>query len=150
MYARQFCTNNPSHKIYCCMSERSTRHHTLLHNPTIIHTKTFSVPACHPRKIYRCIAARSTRYHVLPHNPTILHTKIFCASLSTAQENIIQDKTVTVFTDTPTLASHVIVHFKIRLKHKCRSKIFPFYFFRVRVMVTVRVRLTVQSATRLK
>ena len=143
-------TYNPVSNKQRPVTTLSILHNQLTETPTIIHTKKFSVPACHPRKIYRCIAARSTRYHVLPHNPTIIHTKIFFASLSTAQENIIQDKTVTVFTDTPTLASHVIVHFKIRLKHKCRSKIFPFYFFRVRVMVTVRVRFTFQTATRLK
>ena len=28
-------------KIYQCMSTRSTWHHTILHNPTILHTKTF-------------------------------------------------------------------------------------------------------------
>ena len=49
-HARKFCTNKPGHKIYRCMSARSTQHHTLLHNPTILHTKTFFVPACHPRK----------------------------------------------------------------------------------------------------
>ena len=32
------------------MPARSTRHHTLLHNSTIIHTKTFFAPACHPHK----------------------------------------------------------------------------------------------------
>ena len=43
-YSRQFFTNNPGHKIYRCMSARSTRHHTFIHNPTILHTKTFFAP----------------------------------------------------------------------------------------------------------
>ena len=40
-YVSQFCTNTPCHKMYPCMSVRSTRHRTLLRNPTILHTKTF-------------------------------------------------------------------------------------------------------------
>ena len=40
-YARQFCTNNPGHKIYPWVSVRSTLHHTILHNPTILHTRKF-------------------------------------------------------------------------------------------------------------
>ena len=36
-------------KIYCCMSEQSTTRHTLLDNPTILHTKTFFAPSCHLR-----------------------------------------------------------------------------------------------------
>ena len=78
-YARQFFTNTPGHKIYCCISACSTRHHTLLHNPTIIHVRTFVAPASHPRKIYLCMSAQSTQHHILLHNPTILHTKTFFA-----------------------------------------------------------------------
>ena len=37
-------------KIYHCIKARSTRHHTLVHNPTILHTKTFFAPACHLRQ----------------------------------------------------------------------------------------------------
>ena len=51
-YTRQFFANYPGQRIYCCMPTRSTRHHTLLHNPMILHTKTFFAPACHPRKKY--------------------------------------------------------------------------------------------------
>ena len=40
-YVRKFCMNKLGHKIYRCMSVRSTKNNTLLHNPTIIHTKTF-------------------------------------------------------------------------------------------------------------
>ena len=61
------------------MTVRSTRHHTLLHNPTILRTKTFFVPAWHPRQIYCCMPARSTRHHTLLHNSTIIHTKTFFA-----------------------------------------------------------------------
>ena len=60
----------------------------------------------------------------------------FCASLSPTQENIVWDKNVTVFTDTPTIASHLIVHFKIQFNHTFKSKIFSFYLFRVRVWFT--------------
>ena len=49
----------------------------LLHNPTILHTKTFFAPAYHPRKIYRCMSGHSTRNHKLLNNPTIIHTKTF-------------------------------------------------------------------------
>ena len=47
---RQFCMNNPGHKIYRCMPEHSTRYYMLLHNPKILHTKTFFAPSCHLRK----------------------------------------------------------------------------------------------------
>ena len=50
IYVRQFCKNKPGHKICRCMSARSTRHYTLIHNPTILHMKTFFAPSCHPRK----------------------------------------------------------------------------------------------------
>ena len=79
MYARKIFTINPGHKIYQWISVRSTRHHTLLHNPPVLNTKTFFAPAFHPRKIYRCMTAQSTRHHTLLHNPTILHTKIIFA-----------------------------------------------------------------------
>ena len=42
--ARRFCTKTPGHKIYHCISVCSTLHHTLLHNPTTLHTKTFFAP----------------------------------------------------------------------------------------------------------
>ena len=74
-YDRNVCTNNPGHKIYPCMPERSTRHHTLLHNPTVLQTKKFYTSACHPCKIYHCMLARSTWHHILLHNLTILHMK---------------------------------------------------------------------------
>ena len=62
-------------------------------------------------KLHHCTPARSKRHYALLHTPTILHTKIVFAILSSVKENIIQDKTVTLFTDTPTYGSHVIVHF---------------------------------------
>ena len=49
-YSRKNFTNNPGHKIYRCMPARYTWHYTLLHNPAILHTKTFFAPFCHPRK----------------------------------------------------------------------------------------------------
>ena len=47
---RKKITNKPGHKIYRCMLVSSTRHHTLLHNPKILRTKSFFAPACHPRQ----------------------------------------------------------------------------------------------------
>ena len=47
MNTRQFCTNKPGHKIYRCIPAWFTWHYTRLHNPKILHTKTFFAPACH-------------------------------------------------------------------------------------------------------
>ena len=92
-YFRKFCRNKPSHKIYHCMSVRSTRYHTLLHNTMIIHIKIFFAPVCHPLQIYLFVSSISTRHHALLNNPTILYTKkFFCAILSPAQENIVHFK----------------------------------------------------------
>ena len=61
------------------MSVRSTQHHTLLHYLTILHTKKFFAPLCHPCKIYCCMSAQSTKHHTFLHNHKILHTKTFFA-----------------------------------------------------------------------
>ena len=45
-----FFTNKPGHRIYRCIPARYTQHYALLHNPMILHTKTFFAPACHPCK----------------------------------------------------------------------------------------------------
>ena len=105
-YTRQFCRNDTGHKIYRFMSVRSTRHHMLLHNLTILHKKTF----------LRQPVTRSIYTSVCQHAPQdIIHSYIilvfyvrshFCVSLSPAQENI--------------------VHFKIYFKHTFESKHFPF------------------------
>ena len=60
-YARQYFTNNPRHKLYLCMTARSTRVYTSLLHTAIIHTKTFFVPACHPGK--KVLSKRN--YHIL-------------------------------------------------------------------------------------
>ena len=81
-----------------------------------LHPVTYTRQLCAnntSQKIYRCRPAGSTRNYILLHNTEIIHRKIFCAGLSIAQENIFQDKTVTLFTATPTRASHVIIHFYI-------------------------------------
>ena len=109
---KKFCTDKPGQKIYRCMSLCSTQHHTLLHNPTIIHTKKCFAPACNSRKIYRCTSELPTQHHTLLHNPTILHMKKFLWQPVTRAEKYVQDKTVIFFNATPTLASHVIVHFR--------------------------------------
>ena len=90
-YSRRFCTNNPGHKIYHCVSACSTWHHMLLRNPNILHKKKFFVPACHPRKIYRCMSARSTQHHTLLHNTTNLHTKTFFVPSFHLRKNISSD-----------------------------------------------------------
>ena len=87
-YGRKFCTNKPSHKLYCCITEGSIRHHALIKNPTIIHTKTFFAPVCHPRKIYSCVIAHSKRHHTLLHHPMILGTKTFFAPTCHARQKI--------------------------------------------------------------
>ena len=74
-YSRPFFRNKPGHKIYRCISVLSIQHHTLLHNPTIIHTNIYFAPPCHPHHIYGYTSARSTKNHILLHNPAILHTK---------------------------------------------------------------------------
>ena len=74
-YSRQLCVNKLGYKIYYCMSVLSTRHHTLLHSTSILHTKTIFAPECHSYKIYQCISAHSKRHHTLLQNPMILHTK---------------------------------------------------------------------------
>ena len=103
------------------MSVRSTRHHTLLHNSTILHTNTFFVLACHPRKIYRYMAARSTRHYTLLHK--IMHLKTFFAPACHPRKKTL-----------PTSKYDSNTHL---------SRKFLLFFFRVRVRVTV----TVQSAT---
>ena len=74
-YTSQFCRKRPGHKIYHCTQLQSTRHYRLLHNPTILHTKTFFAPDYHLCQIYRFMSAWSTGHHTLPNNPTILHSK---------------------------------------------------------------------------
>ena len=79
---------NPNHKIYRCILVRSTHHHTLLHNPTILYMKIFILQACPPLNIYRCMSASSTKQQTLLHNTTILHTKIFFAPVSHSRKKI--------------------------------------------------------------
>ena len=88
MFVRKCFGNKPGHKIYCCMSIRSIWNHTLLHNPTILHTKKFFAPACHPLQIYRCMSARFKRHHTLLHNTMILHMKTFFAPACHPQKKI--------------------------------------------------------------
>ena len=140
----------------------SPLHHALLHTCMIPHKKTFlrrpiyqGIQFRSPCNIHQTIFYGQYRSQNLPLHASMLHTTlyaptwsydyayedIFCDILSTAQENIVQDKTITFFTDTRTFALHVIIHFKIRFKHKFESKILPVSLFRV------RVRVMVQSAT---
>ena len=125
---RQFCKNNPGHKIYRWMLLSSTQYCKLLYNPTIIHRKTFFALACHLRKIYRYITAHSTRHHTLLHNPTIIHTNTF-------------------FSPACHLHYKIFPTSKYNSKTNSSCKISPFYFFRVGVGVMVGVRVGVQLAT---
>ena len=111
-HARQFFRNKFGPKIYRCMSVRSIQHHTLLHNPTILHTNIVFAPACHLWQIYRCMSACFTWHHTLIHNPTIIHTKKVLRQLVTHNKKYF--------------------HFKIRLKNKSELKIILFPFFRVK------------------
>ena len=136
-YARQFFRNKPGHKIYRCMSVRSTQHHTFLHDTKILHTKEFSLQPVIRAK-YTAVCQHAPQdiisFYIIPWFYIQRH---FRASLSPAQENI--------------------VHFKIRFKHTFKSKFFPFSLFRVTirfaamvtvmVMVTVVVTVTVHSDT---
>ena len=68
--ARECFTNNTGHKIYQYVPARSTRHYMRLHNSTIIHTKIFFEPACHPRNkiLYKEKLSQSSLIHShLPH-----------------------------------------------------------------------------------
>ena len=78
----------------------------------IMYTRTFCTnnPG---HKIYRYMSARSTQQHTLLHNPTNLHMNTFLRQPITCARKIVQDKTITVFANTPMPASRVIVHFKI-------------------------------------
>ena len=76
-YFRKFCTNKPYHRIYRLMSVLSTWNHTLIHNPTVLHTKNDFAPSYHLRKIYHRMSGHSTRHHTLLHNPMIIHRKTF-------------------------------------------------------------------------
>ena len=67
MYVRKFCTDKPSHKIYCWISVQSTQHHTPLHNPTIIHMK---IVLRQPFTGTRYTAV----YHHTPHNTIRFYT----------------------------------------------------------------------------
>ena len=144
------------------MSVRSTRHHTILHNTKILHTKNCFAPAYHPCKIYRCTTARFTRQHMILHNTKILHTKTFFAPACHLRN--IYRCVISHFTrhHTP-LHNPIILHTKIffapayhlrqnisstskynsNTHSSCNIHFFPF-----RVGVTIKVRVTVQSATR--
>ena len=69
-YYRQFCRNKAGRNIYRCMTVHSTRHHTLINNPRVLHTKTFFAAAYHLHQIYLCMSARSTGHHKILNNPT--------------------------------------------------------------------------------
>ena len=73
-YAGKNLQTIPAHKIYRCLSERSTRHHTILNNLTILHTKTFFTPAFHRRKEILSKTKMSQSLLIHPHSP---HTSLF-------------------------------------------------------------------------
>ena len=69
-YARKYLTNNPCHKLYHYIPELPTRYYTLLHNPTVVHTKKLFPPACHPRKR---ISSKKKLSHPSILHPCMLH-----------------------------------------------------------------------------
>ena len=78
-----FFTNKPCHGLYHYIPSCSTLHHTLLHNYTFQHTKTYSATACHLSQKYRTRQTchilhyynhtHFTRNIVLPHTTTFQH-----------------------------------------------------------------------------
>ena len=72
-YVRKFCTKNIGHKIYHCIPAGSTLHYILLHNPKILHAKTFFALACPPRKK---ISSDKNLFHSSLLNPCALHTSL--------------------------------------------------------------------------
>ena len=98
MYARQFFRNKPGHNIYRCMSVRSTQHHTIIHNLTILHMQTF---LCQPvtRAKYTVVCKHAS--HDIIRFYIILQ---FCIRRH--------------FLRQPFTCAINIIHFKIRFKNK--------------------------------
>ena len=65
--ARKYCINKPCHKLHHYISACSTCHHTLLHNPTILNTKTFFAIACqmNHKILYKTNMSHSTLVNFL-------------------------------------------------------------------------------------
>ena len=96
-YSRQFCRNKPIQKIHCCMSVRFTQHHTLLHNPTILHMKIcFSQTVTRAR--YTAICQHAPHYIIRFYINLLFYIQLF----SPRQ---------------PVTRPRKIFHFKIGFKH---------------------------------
>ena len=80
-HSRQYFMNSTGQKLYHCIIAVSIRYYTVLNNPTILHTKTFFMPECHPRK--RILSETKLSHSSLLH-PHVLHT-----SSSTSKYNSI-------------------------------------------------------------
>ena len=91
VYSRQFFTNKPGHKIYLCMLVRSKQHNTLLHNPTILHTKTCFVLDSH---IHQKISSKTKLSHSSLIHQSSPHTSL---SASKKIQTKIQVKTFLFF-----------------------------------------------------
>ena len=112
-------------KIYRCITARSTRHHTLLHNTTILHTKTF---------FGTVIRARYT--NIWQHTPQEI-IRLYIILWFYIQRNF-PHQSVTKFRKYCPLQNMIQTHIQVVT--------FPFLIFRVTVRVSVSV--TFQSATR--
>ena len=78
--------NNPSHKIYRCMTVLSTRYYMILHAPTILHRKTFFAPFCHLRKKILSGTKLSHSSMIHPHSPqTSLSTSNYDSNINLSQ-----------------------------------------------------------------
>ena len=137
-YARKYCTKIHGHKLNLCMPSGSTLNYTLIHTPTILNTKTFFVPACHPRKK---ISSKTKLSHSSLIHPRLLHTAWSTSKCDSKIDSIKSDHFPFGLN-----INKLIQHKTSQFKHKFESKHFPFLFFRVRVRVMSRV----QSATRLQ
>ena len=85
-YDRKFCTNNTGHKIHRWMSVHSTQHHTLLHNPTILHTKKFCASLSPAQDIPLCDSRLHNKSYASKWSYNSTYKDIFRASLSPALE----------------------------------------------------------------
>ena len=143
----------PFHNLYICIPEGSTLHYTLLNTPTIIHTKTFFVPSCHPRK--KILSETKLSHSSLIH-PRALHTPSSNSKYDSKIDSIKSDHSPLGRLINESIQPHIRVgSFSSWSNHKqfdsttnSNRNISPFYFFKFRVRV--RVRIWVQSATRLQ
>ena len=77
---RKYSMDKPYHKLHHYIPPHSTRHHTLLHTPMILHTKTLFAPEFHQCK-------KLFSKEKLPHS-SLLQTRTFHTSYYTSTYNL--------------------------------------------------------------